>query len=176
MPWIQTLTPQFTFCVRETGDSRHNLGSEVWQQSRTIKRLLNIGGAHHLPLCPSFWIFMGSPWVDGAQWDIPLRNSVSWTKHYSSCKPSVHVHNSSGFPFPSLYIEVWYLPLLFWLDYHHDHLCLHIPAWNQGSSHWGDNLPVEEALVLEEGSACRGSGSCLNQWEAKPFNGASEGP
>jgi len=130
--------------------SGHYFRGEVWSRPRIVKRIFNFGGCGDMPICCGFWVVMGSTWVDSSQWDISIGNPVSRAGNNSSSKPSVHFHNCSGLPCPSLRIQVWDLPLLFWVDYHHDRICLSVPTWNQGDSHWRDVVYVEEALVLEK--------------------------
>lgn len=137
----------------QTGGSFDNLGAETWQQSSAIKRLFSAGGDSDMPVCIGFRMVMGASRMDSAQWNIPIRNTISWARHHRCCEPLLHICHSAELPFSPLRTEIRDLPLLCYMDCHHDNICLLLPAWNQGGSHWRDDIPMEKALVLEEDHA-----------------------
>lgn len=68
----------------QTGNSSNNLGTQIWKQHRTVKRLLNTSSSGDLPFCCCFWMVMGSFGMDSSERDFPLRNSISRSGYYSS--------------------------------------------------------------------------------------------
>lgn len=93
---------------------------------------------------------MGPVRMDSSKWNIPIRDSISRAEYHSSSKSTLHFCNRAILPFPPLCFQVWDLPLLCRLDYHHDNFCLSFPTGNQGCSYWGDDILMGKTLVLEE--------------------------
>lgn len=140
-----------------TGYSCHNFGCQAWTKPRIVKKLFNFGCSCTFSICSSFWMVMGATWMDSPKWDISIRNPIGRAKYHSCSKPSVHFHYRTGFLVPSMFIQVWDLSVFRWLDSRHDHLCCFVPTWDQGNTHWGDVIYLEETLVLEKDTAgwCR---------------------
>ncbi|GFY80784.1 sugar transporter protein 7 [Actinidia rufa] len=56
----------------ETGYRGCNLGTQIWQQHRILKRLLSLGGGNFLPIRGSIQVVVGPARVDGTEQDIPV--------------------------------------------------------------------------------------------------------